>query len=326
MTEERTVREVMHPIQVVSRRTGLSPDVLRAWEKRYKAITPSRSRGSRRLYSDEEVRRLQLLRKATLAGRSISQVARMSTGELETLLADDAASARAMAVTPGSAHAPRGTGPEGYVAACLSAVRELDTGALQTSIAQAALELPRLPLMQDVLLPLLRRIGDAWRAGTLRIAHEHLASAAVRSELGRLLAAQDAPATAPGLLAATPAGQAHELGALVAAVTAASQGWRASYLGANLPAEEIAAAARITRSTVVALSIIHPPDDPRLHDELRRLGSLLPSGTATILGGAAVGAYEKTWSGTDATHLDGMEQLATALERLRDTAARRESE
>ena len=61
----------MHPIKVVSRRTGLTPHVIRAWEKRYHAVTPKRTRTNRRVYTDEDVERLLLLRRATLAGRSI---------------------------------------------------------------------------------------------------------------------------------------------------------------------------------------------------------------------------------------------------------------
>jgi len=320
MTEKEPGASVLHPIQVVSRRTGLSPDVLRAWEKRYQAIMPTRSRGSRRLYTDADVHRLQLLRKATRTGRSISQVARMSTGELETILAADTEPAPPASVSPVLDSAPVGLAPRDHLEDCLRAVEDLDAASLQTAISRAAVGLPRIQLMQEVLLPMMRRIGDAWRAGTLRIAHEHLASAAVRSELGLLLSAQDAPANAPGLVAATPSGQAHELGALVAAVTATSQGWRTSYLGASLPAEEIAAAARVTRSDVVALSIIHPPDDPRLHEELHRLRRLLPGGTELILGGASAPAYERTWKTIDATHLEGMDQLASTLEHLRLTS------
>ena len=86
-----------HPIKVVARRTGLTPDVLRVWEKRYRAVSPTRLDTGRRLYSDADVERLLLLRRATLAGRRIGQVAKMPNAELEPLVVDDET---AMAVAP----------------------------------------------------------------------------------------------------------------------------------------------------------------------------------------------------------------------------------
>ena len=100
-SKSKTAPPTGHPIRVVARRTGLTPDVLRAWEKRYKAVEPDRSSG-RRLYSDADVDRLLLLRRATLGGRSIGQVAGLSTAELEELTrADDEAAARAPRPGPG---------------------------------------------------------------------------------------------------------------------------------------------------------------------------------------------------------------------------------
>jgi len=319
MTEQKPTPAPLHPIQVVSRRTGLSPDVLRAWERRYKAITPSRSRGSRRLYTDDDVDRLILLRKATLAGRSISQVAGMPTGELAALVsADDEKAQEAPAGTTRQRAVPAGPmEPAGHLEECLSAVREFDSAGLQLAISRASVALPRAALMRQVLMPLMRRIGDAWRAGTLRIAHEHLATAAVRAELGLFMTSQAPAPGAPCLVVATPSGQAHELGAMVAAVTAATQGWRTSYLGANLPAEEIAAAARQSGACAVALSIVHPPDDPRLHEELRRLRRHLPQDAAIITGGAAAPAYESACKAIDAIRLEDMQDLAETLEILR---------
>jgi methanogenic corrinoid protein MtbC1 len=94
-----------------------------------------------------------------------------------------------------------------------------------------------------VIVSLLHRVGERWYEGSLRIAQEHLASAVVRGFLGSQREVFDYPETAPTLVVTTPAGQLHELGALVVATAAASEGWRATYLGPNLPAEEIAGAA-----------------------------------------------------------------------------------
>ena len=81
----------LHPMRVVTRRTGLSPDLLRAWERRYEVVTPSRSKGGRRLYSDADIERLRLLYRATLAGRSIGLVADLSADALAAVVRQDAA-------------------------------------------------------------------------------------------------------------------------------------------------------------------------------------------------------------------------------------------
>src|SRR5687768_11395483 len=78
-----------HPIAVVSERTGLSQDILRVWERRYGAVSPTRTESGERLYSDADVARLRLLDAAVAAGRRISRVATLSTTELEALIADD---------------------------------------------------------------------------------------------------------------------------------------------------------------------------------------------------------------------------------------------
>ena len=112
-----------HPIQVVSRRTGVTQDSLRAWEKRYEAVKPHRAPGGRRLYTDADVERLVLLRRVTDAGRRIGQVAGLPTEELAELVAQDekAIAAAPRAPQPRAAREARGSTPEAYLAACLDA-------------------------------------------------------------------------------------------------------------------------------------------------------------------------------------------------------------
>jgi DNA-binding transcriptional MerR regulator len=86
---ETNVTDPQHPIQVVARRTGLSADVIRAWERRYKAVTPQRAANSRRLYSDIDVEKLGLLRRATSAGRRIGDIANQTIDELYKLVEND---------------------------------------------------------------------------------------------------------------------------------------------------------------------------------------------------------------------------------------------
>lgn len=322
--------EKRHPIQVVARRTGLTPDVLRVWEKRYQAVTPARSPSGRRLYSDHDVEHLLFLRRATLFGRSIGQIAHLPPEELRAMvIADEEIATRA----PRPAHTERkaakadivgergaiskATTTQPYLATCLAHIRELDAAGLEAALARAAVDLSRPVLMEQVLVPLLHSMGDLWRDGSLRIAHEHLASAVVRTFLGALREGFQSRKSAPGLVATTPAGQLHEFGALLAAATASSEGWRITYLGPNLPAEDIAAAAKQLGARAVALSIVYPADDVHLGDELRKLRLGLGEDVVLLVGGRAAVTYGSVLDRIDAIRLDDMAGLRTELESIR---------
>ena len=95
MASKPTTPTPRHAMRTVVLRTGLTPDLLRAWEKRYGVVEPTRSEGGQRLYSDADLERLTLLTRAVRAGRAISQVANLPTPELREILAAEAASAHA---------------------------------------------------------------------------------------------------------------------------------------------------------------------------------------------------------------------------------------
>ena len=99
--------------------------------------------------------------------------------------------------------------------------------------------------------------------------------------------------SAPKAIVCTPAGQRHEIGAILAAWAISAAGWQVIYLGADLPARDIARAAEQTGASLVALSIIHPSDDPKLITELSTLRDRLPDGVKIVVGGDAAGSYAK---------------------------------
>lgn len=206
---------------------------------------------------------------------------------------------------------------------CLRAIRAMDGEALEDALATAAAELSMPVLFEQVLMPLLDMIGKEWREGTLRASHEHMATALVRSFLSGLRASYVAPSAGPDVIVTTPAGQLHELGALVVAIIAAREGWRVTYLGPNLPAEEIAAAARQRNAAAVALSLIYPADDPALPEELRKLRRMLPPGTAILVGGRAARAYLPALEEIDAVPVLDLDTLHAKLEQVRQQQARK---
>jgi DNA-binding transcriptional MerR regulator/methylmalonyl-CoA mutase cobalamin-binding subunit len=306
----------MHPIRYVAHLTGLTPHVIRAWERRYGAVAPLRTETNRRLYSERDIERLQLLQKAVRSGHAIGQLAQLTDDELLQLLKNEKTS-RLTRADPGLAE----RSPLFYYESCVSTLVTLDGSALETSLRRAAIDLSRHVLIEEVIAPLLRKLGDLWSEGSVKTVHEHMASSVIRTFLGEVLLLSTTSGNAPNLIATTPVGQLHELGALMAAVAATSEGWRATYLGPNLPAEEIASGSRQTRARVVALSIVYPADDPRLVGELERLSRYLSDDIGVIVGGRAAGAYNRTLEATAAIQLEDMAGLRRKLAALRSSGS-----
>lgn len=302
-----------HPIQIVALRTGLTPHVIRMWERRYAAVNPERTPTNRRLYSDEDIARLRLLCRATQLGRSIGTVAGLSTGELRELVAEDEQSEKRGSARQDSADA-RERQPEAFVTAGLCAIEALDSKALEDTLDLAELALTQARCIESVVAPLIHEVGERWRSGTFRIGHEHLASGVFRTSLASMRLRLQVSADAPCLIAATMPGQLHELGIQMVASLAAVDGWKVTYLGPNLPAEEIAVAADVVGARVVALSFVYPPDSSQVHRELKRLRHLLPGGAAVIAGGRAVNAYAETLDQIGAKRITSLGAFRDELE------------
>ena len=297
-------------MQIVTRRTGLSPAVLRVWERRYGVVRPTRSPKGRRLYSDEDVERLRLLARATHGGRSIGQLAAMTIDELAQIVRQDAEEERA--TSPGELAPPA----RRILEDAMPAIARLEAGALEDLLRRAMLTLPASAFLDDVLAPILRETGERWREGTLRPVHGQLTAAVVRRVLDRFRESAP-PRGALELVVATPAGQMHELGALMVAAAAAAEGWAVTYLGANLPAEDIAEAVRVTGARVLALSIVHPSGDRALAHELRELAARLPRATLLLVGGSAAVAYSAIIDEIGGERLGDLESLRVRLGAVR---------
>ena len=297
--------ESRYPVRAVIARTGLTADVLRAWERRYGAVRPQRSAGRQRLYSEEDVTRLTLLRRVTAAGHSIAQVARLRTEALEALV--DAPQAEASRGAPDLEAA--------VVRTALAAAERLDGPALEGTLKRAALALGT-GFVDRIAPRLLTAVGERWHDGALSPAHEHLATSVVRRVLDWLLDAHAPAARAPRIVVATPAGEHHELGAMLGAAAAAAEGWAVVYLGANLPASDIVAAAQQVRARAVALSAVYENRGGMLA-EVKRTARALPRGTTLFAGGRAIDARADALRDAGVRVLPDIPTLRRALRRLR---------
>lgn len=272
-----------HPIRVAARRAGLTPTLLRAWERRYGAVNPGRSEGGQRLYSDRDIHRLTLLRRVVEAGRTIGRVVELSNHDLEDLAREDQHStARVREEATGS-----GASVESLRASALRAVATMDERDFHGILMRGAVTFSAPVVLDDVVVPVLREIGERWQRGSMGPAQEHLASAVVRDFLSWLVEMSGGGPGAPTMVVSTPRGHSHELGALLAAAAAAAEGWDVVYAGSNLPADQIAAVARQKDAEAIAVSALYPDDDPGLLGEIAHLREGVGPETLIAIGGAA---------------------------------------
>jgi len=304
----------IHSIKSVVQRTGLSVHVIRVWEKRYGAVEPVRTLTKRRLYTEDQVQRLLLLKALTEAGHSIKQVANLSVEQLRQYLAS---AKRGELRSPGMT-APTEEGEGGkLIGEALSAIRAMDPQSFERTLERAGLRLGCQGMLMKVAAPVAQEVGRLWRSGEITSAHEHLATVVFRRHLCQTACSFSAMARGPILVTTTPAGQIHELGSLLVAALASNLGWRVCNLGPNLPATEIASTVLSQKASALALSIVYPPDDPGLPTELARLRSLLPAELPIFAGGQAAPAYASALDGIGALRADTLDQLGGLLDAVR---------
>ncbi len=299
-----------YPIRAVSRLTGISLDTLRAWERRYKVVTPERTdRG--RLYSDAEIQRLLLLRDAVSRGHAIGQVATLSNEELKEL------SQRSAEVARGS-HTPDPP-DQGPLAQLLRAIEIYDAAAANEEIGKLAALMPATGLVTQIALPLMRVVGERWHRGTMTIAHEHLASAILRNLFGSLLRLYKPLEPVVKIVLATLSGEHHEFGILAAAMLAAPLGLEPIYLGANLPSADVLAAAEKSGARVIVIGLIDQSPYSQGLRELAALASTTPPDIELWLGGRSL-ADQPEPIRRRVTAIENFEALEHRLRGLRATA------
>jgi methylmalonyl-CoA mutase cobalamin-binding domain/chain len=273
-------------IKMAAQKTGLSPHVIRMWQKRYEAVNPERSESHRRLYSDKEIERLTLLGVATRSGHRISDIARLTEEELRLLVSE---------IPPGREPAnPLPASTHGVLERIVVATKKMERKALEDAFDHSAVSFGHHGMLKSVIAPAAQIVGELWRDGVITAAHEHFFSGTVRTFLLRRFKPFAESDRAPRMVVVTPLGQLHELGAALVAAAARDMGWRVFYLGANLPATDIAGAAIQHKANAVALSIVFPGDDSELPKELEYLKKLLPPETDLLVGGRASSSYAST--------------------------------
>jgi MerR family transcriptional regulator, light-induced transcriptional regulator len=302
---------LLYPIRAASKLTGIPIDTLRAWERRYRAVTPARvNRG--RLYSEDDIKRLVLLRTAVEGGHTIGRAARLSNSELAELATSITATSAQQPVVPG------------HLRPFLAAIEAFDYAKANEELARIAMLANQRALVYDIVLPLMKIAGDNWACGEFRVFQEHLVSACVRNLLGGLIRTPHARPASLRLLFTTPAGELHEFGVLAAAMLSIAYDFQATYLGPNLPAVEIISASAGCSPHAAVLGILEPSVTNETAREISALAAGLRSPTELWLGGAGaqtvLAMAECKTDGLEILALENFAQFEEQLGRLKLTA------
>jgi MerR family transcriptional regulator, light-induced transcriptional regulator len=272
------------PIRELSRRLGVSPDLLRKWERRYGVLNPSRTRGNQRLYSPVDEARARVMLRQVRDGMSAAQAAELAI-------------ATRFRMTP-KVGAPSGDARQAAKAGMAAALERFDETGAEWALEKLLATSAAPTVITEVFLPYLREVGERWSERRLSVAQEHFGTGFILSRLLALARGWDR-GLGPRALLACPAGEQHTCGLIAYGIALHEVGWRITYLGADTPARMVAEAAAVVSPRRIVMSAAMPE---RFHAEVREL-SALGSRWPLALGGA--GASRALARRCGATYLDG---------------------
>jgi len=277
----------IYTIKTVVQQTGITSATLRAWERRYGVLSPGRSDGGYRLYSERDIATLRWLKGQVDAGVSISSAVTL----LELQQADESPNPEPQSAL--SPAAPRGPRHAGVIIrellAALLAFHEAEAEAiLSEAFALYSVE----DVAEEVITPVLVEIGERWHRGEASIVQEHFATAFLRHRLAALFRVYSQPAAGPLAITGAAPGEWHDIGILLVALALRRHGWRVIHLGQNVPALHLAEEIQRLRPNLVCLSATTTESVPGLVAVAEAIDSLPPPKPRLALGGRILNLQE----------------------------------
>jgi DNA-binding transcriptional MerR regulator len=236
----------------LSRRAGVSPELLRAWERRYGLLRPTRSAGGLRLYSTEDVARVERMRQLLAQGYAAAQAAELALGDSPVETADDG---ELLATA---------------LAELSAALDDYDESGAQAVIDRLLAVVTVETLLSKVVLPYLHELGERWQRGEATVALEHFASSVLRGRLLGLARGWGQGLGPVAVLACLP-GERHDLGLISFGLALRARGWRIVYLGPDTPIETVIEMSDRTRPGIVVLSAVSSSLLQPVRGQVRRL-------------------------------------------------------
>jgi len=257
--------EVGLQVGELARHIGVSPETLRAWERRYGVLHPTRTPAGYRLYGPEDEARARRMIALIADGLPAALAARRIADENFAVAADLEAPALAELLR--------------------DALLDFDADRAHTAFDRLVAAHPLAVVIDDAVLPVLRSIGDGWAAGTVSVAQEHFAAELLGVRLRALSRGWEQGAGRRAVLAC-PSAERHDLGLLCCGLALRDQGWRVVYLGADTPDDALADAVRQTRPDALVIGVLQGDRLARAADGLAALAVR----TRVMVGGA--GAHD----------------------------------
>jgi len=302
-------------IQAAARLLGMGVHTLRAWERRYGAVIPSRTENGRRLYSENDLSRLRKLGQLVARGHSIGSVAKLPESELAVLLKQVASSRISVSFFEHERSSIR-------MADILSALRSFEWDRLHPLLIEARQSTSARQFVLEVASPVLAEVGVQVQRGLMSIVQEHAFSAVLRSHLGEILQ-QSVSARAPGfrekIVFGTPEGDLHEFGILISAVLSAAHGFSVHYLGPNIPVVDLVLAVKKLEATHLIMGTTHSPLQnarKKLEDFLTRLSQNIERDTSLWVGGRGLSRQKYNEFHPLFRHFRTLNELDQALEQI----------
>ena len=268
----------------LARRTGIATELLRAWERRYGLLTPDRTAGGYRLYSDDDVHRVRRMRELLATGLSAAEAARQAASEPP---------------------APAELAPAAASGELRHALERLDDADAHAAFDRLLADYSADAVLSGVVLPLLRELGTGWERGEISVAQEHFASNLLRGRLLGLARGWDRGA-GPRAVLACPPGERHDLGLVIFGLALRELGWRITFLGADTPPDTLVETVRRLEPEALVLAVT---DWARLRGVAETAARLRGVGTAVWIGGAGAGEVEGAHV-LDGSPLEAAQQVA----------------
>ncbi len=294
-------QEPEYSIRVVSRLTGLSPDTLRMWERRYGYPKPTRAGSGVRVYARSDIDRLTLIARGIKLGYRVGESISLNETSLKRRLANSDP-AKLNPTESELAH---------DLVDCIIAD---DPDSLRIRLRRAAVMLGTKCFISEVASPLLDELGEAWEGGALEVQQEHLATEILQSQLHLMFAAYEG-STGPTIVLATLPREYHVLGLQLVGLYLAACGAVPRILGADTPTPQIAKAGKVLNAAAVGISVSIAASSVATSNHLDALMNVLDSSIPLWLGGK--GASRVGSRPERAILLDRWDALEDAFENLR---------
>jgi methanogenic corrinoid protein MtbC1 len=295
----------VYTIKTVVQETGIAPATLRAWERRYGVLSPGRSDGGYRLYSERDIQTLRWLKAQVDAGVSISRAValleiRHQAGEEPEFELDR---------SRGHAAPENARGSETIVEELVDALSAFQEPQAENILAEAFALYPVDVVAEDIIKPTLVEIGERWHRGEASVVQEHFATAFLRRRLTALFHAYPQPLAGPLAITGSAPSEWHDVGILLVSMALRRHGWRVIYLGQNVPSDHLLREMRKLKPDMVCLSASTRDSAQLIDDVYAQMSELPEPRPQLVLGGRAFNIHPEL-----AERYDGARVLGSARE------------